>query len=144
MTKLFCVTLDSSLDNCNCRSLISMGRLFSRRRLVSRKGFECHSQISSFIADVSNLYWKHHKQWKPRKRWFFLHCRNWVITINQKLNESYGINHTVQRNNRFNILCLLNCLPWNLTYSNSLPLCYLYVSMNFSSLIHGSYPRVFR
>ena len=71
----------------------------------------------------------------------FLHCRDLVITINQKLNEPYGINHTVQRNNRFNILCLLNCLPCNQAYSNSLPLCYLYVSMIFSSLIHGSYPQ---
>ena len=43
VTKLFCTTLDISLDICNCRSLISMGHLFSRRRLISRKGFECHS-----------------------------------------------------------------------------------------------------
>ena len=45
-----------------------------------------------------------------RMRMHFLHCCNWVITINQKLNETYGINHTVQSNN---ILCLSNCLPCN-------------------------------
>ena len=48
-----------------------------------------------------------------------------------------------QRNNRFNILWLLNCLPCNQTYSSSLPLSYLYISMNFSSFIHGLYPRLF-
>ena len=37
---LFYATLGMSLDICNCRSLISMGRLFGRRHLISRKGFE--------------------------------------------------------------------------------------------------------
>ena len=75
----------------------------------------------------------------------FLHYRTWIITLNQKLCESHGINHIVQRNSRFNILCSLNCLPCNYMYSNSLPLSYLYLSMTFFlSLIYESYPYVLR
>ena len=43
VTMLFCATLDISLDICSCRSLISMGRLFSSRHLISRKGSEPYS-----------------------------------------------------------------------------------------------------
>ena len=95
---------------------------------------------------IELIAWKHHKRWKTcnehAQALRFLHCRTWMITTNQKLFESFGINHTVQRNNKFNILCSLNCLPCNWTHSNSLPLSYLYVSMFvfFSSLIDASYP----
>ena len=74
-------------------------------------------RFPSFIADLSNLDWKHRTRWKPSNEHAqaptLLYCRTWIITINQKLYESCGINHTVQRNNRFNIWCSLNRLPCN-------------------------------
>ena len=125
----------------HCDIFLSLGR---------HQTTTCTNLFSDFIIycrfiQHSNLYWKHRKQRNAHVQALnFLHSRNWVITINQKLNEPHGINHTVQSNNRFNSLCLLNCLPCNLTYSNLLPPCYLYISMNFSGSIHGSYPRIFR
>ena len=93
----------------HCYVLLSLGR---------HQTTTCTNLFSvSIIYRRFNLYWKHHKRWKTCNEFAqalrFLHCRTWIITINQKLYESCGISHTVQRNNRFNILCSLNCLPCN-------------------------------
>ena len=100
-------------------------------------------RFPSFMAYLLNLDWKHHWGSKTRNEHAqalrFLHSLTWIITISQKLYKSCCINHTVQRNNRFNMMCSLNCLPCNKTYSNSLRLSYLYVTMMSKSPILASY-----